>query len=125
MRYFHITPQTTLEELKAQHRALCLHMHPDRGGNSEQFARMEQEYLAAKALVLSPGATPPKDGLPKILQSVVGEVIERVGKDPQSVIRFATRLAHDRQGVETEVTQLAKAFAADLFTTLTKQKGQS
>ena len=43
MKYFINTPYTA-ETLKAEFRALCLTMHPDRGGNAEEFKAMQNEY---------------------------------------------------------------------------------
>ena len=43
MKYFINTPYTA-ETLKAEFRALCLTMHPDRGGNAEEFKAMTAEY---------------------------------------------------------------------------------
>lgn len=43
MKYFINTPYTA-ETLKAEFRALCLTMHPDKGGNAEEFKAMQSEY---------------------------------------------------------------------------------
>ena len=43
MKYFKNFPYTA-ETLKAEFRALCLTMHPDRGGNAEEFKAMTAEY---------------------------------------------------------------------------------
>ena len=43
MKYFVNYPYTA-ESLKAEFRALCLTMHPDRGGNAEEFKAMNAEY---------------------------------------------------------------------------------
>ena len=50
MKYFNNT-NATPEELKKQFRALCLQLHPDRGGNAEDFREMVAEYeqLTGKA----------------------------------------------------------------------------
>ena len=37
----------TVEELKNKYRELCLTLHPDRGGNAEDFAEMMKEYEQA------------------------------------------------------------------------------
>ena len=43
MKYFRNYPYTA-ESLKAEFRALCLTMHPDKGGNAEEFKAMSAEY---------------------------------------------------------------------------------
>lgn len=43
MKYFINTPYTA-ESLKAEFRAMCLTMHPDKGGNAEEFKAMTAEY---------------------------------------------------------------------------------
>lgn len=43
MKYFKNIPQT-LEELKKVYRSLCLSLHPDRGGNAQEFKAMSAEY---------------------------------------------------------------------------------
>lgn len=45
MRYF--TNIQTAEELKKQFRTLCQTMHPDKGGNAQEFAEMLNEYESA------------------------------------------------------------------------------
>lgn len=44
MKYF--KDITTPEELKKQFRALSIKLHPDRGGNAEDFKKMMAEYMA-------------------------------------------------------------------------------
>lgn len=44
MQYFNNI--TTPEELKKQFRALSIKLHPDRGGNAEDFKKMMAEYMA-------------------------------------------------------------------------------
>lgn len=44
MQYFRNI--TTPEELKKQFRALSIKLHPDRGGNAEEFKKMMAEYMA-------------------------------------------------------------------------------
>lgn len=44
MKYFNNI--TTVEELKNQFRALSIKLHPDRGGNAEEFREMMAEYMA-------------------------------------------------------------------------------
>lgn len=44
MKYFKNI--TTPEELKKQFRALATKLHPDRGGNAEEFKKMMSEYMA-------------------------------------------------------------------------------
>ena len=44
MKYF--TNITTPEELKKQFRTLATKLHPDRGGNAEEFKKMMAEYMA-------------------------------------------------------------------------------
>ena len=44
MQYFNNI--TTPEELKKQFRALSIKLHPDRGGNAEEFKKMMAEYIA-------------------------------------------------------------------------------
>ena len=43
MKYFNNYPYTA-ESLKAEFRALCLTMHPDKGGNADDFKAMSAEY---------------------------------------------------------------------------------
>ena len=43
MKYFINYPYTA-ESLKAEFRALCLTMHPDKGGNADEFKTMSAEY---------------------------------------------------------------------------------
>ena len=43
MKYFNNFPYT-VENLKAEFRALCLTMHPDKGGNADDFKAMNAEY---------------------------------------------------------------------------------
>ena len=43
MKYFINSPYTA-ESLKAEFRALCLTMHPDKGGNADEFKAMSAEY---------------------------------------------------------------------------------
>ena len=43
MKYFVNYPYT-VESLKAEFRALCLTMHPDKGGNADEFKTMSAEY---------------------------------------------------------------------------------
>ncbi len=43
MKYFSNIP-ATVEELKKQFRALCIKLHPDKGGNAEEFKAMLNEY---------------------------------------------------------------------------------
>ena len=43
MKYFTNIP-ATVEELKKQFRALCIKLHPDKGGNAEEFKAMLNEY---------------------------------------------------------------------------------
>ena len=43
-RYFQITEDTTLEELKSQYRRLCMKYHPDKGGDKEIFNQVNLEY---------------------------------------------------------------------------------
>lgn len=43
MKYFKNYPYTA-ESLKAEFRALCLTMHPDKGGNADEFKAMSTEY---------------------------------------------------------------------------------
>jgi len=43
MKYFVNYPYTA-ESLKAEYRALCLTMHPDKGGNADEFNAMSAEY---------------------------------------------------------------------------------
>ena len=43
MKYFKNYPYTA-ESLKAEFRALCLTMHPDKGGNADEFKAMSAEY---------------------------------------------------------------------------------
>ncbi len=43
MKYFNNFPYTA-ESLKAEFRALCLTMHPDKGGNADDFKAMSAEY---------------------------------------------------------------------------------
>lgn len=43
MKYFNNYPYTA-ESLKAEFRALCLTMHPDKGGNADEFKAMSAEY---------------------------------------------------------------------------------
>jgi len=43
MKYFVNYPYTA-ESLKAEFRALCLTMHPDKGGNADEFKAMSAEY---------------------------------------------------------------------------------
>ena len=45
MKYFNNI--TTAEELKKQFRAYCVSMHPDKGGDPEEFKQMMAEYQAA------------------------------------------------------------------------------
>ena len=45
MKYFNNI--TTAEELKKQFRAYCVSMHPDKGGDPEEFKNMMAEYQAA------------------------------------------------------------------------------
>ena len=45
MKYF--TNISTAEELKKQFRAYCISMHPDKGGDPEEFKAMMAEYQAA------------------------------------------------------------------------------
>ena len=42
MKYFNNI--TTAEELKKQFRAYCVNMHPDKGGDPEEFKQMMAEY---------------------------------------------------------------------------------
>ena len=42
MKYFNNI--TTAEELKKQFRAYCVNMHPDKGGDPEEFKQMMSEY---------------------------------------------------------------------------------
>ena len=44
MKYF--SNITTPEELKKQFRSLSIKLHPDRGGNAEEFREMMAEYMA-------------------------------------------------------------------------------
>ena len=45
MKYFKNI--TTSEELKKQFRTYCVSMHPDKGGDPEEFKQMMAEYQAA------------------------------------------------------------------------------
>lgn len=38
----------TLDELQDKYRTICKRLHPDKGGNKEDFQHMQEEYEAAK-----------------------------------------------------------------------------
>lgn len=44
---FYFESVNTLEELKEKYRRYCIAMHPDRGGNEEEFKAMQSEYERA------------------------------------------------------------------------------
>jgi DnaJ-class molecular chaperone len=46
-KYFNISNNITLDELKKQYRKLCLKYHPDKGGNTEIFQAINREYKEA------------------------------------------------------------------------------
>lgn len=50
-KYFHISEQISLTELKKQYRKLCLLYHPDKGGNKEVFQEINLEYRQALELI--------------------------------------------------------------------------
>lgn len=54
--YFNLSEIKTVEELKKVYRALCLEMHPDKGGNTEDFQEMQNQYEDAAAILS--GETP-------------------------------------------------------------------
>lgn len=54
--YFNLSEIATVEELKKAYRALCLTMHPDKGGNTEDFQEMQNQYEDAAAILS--GETP-------------------------------------------------------------------
>ena len=43
-KYFNIDKIVSSDDLKKQYRALALELHPDKGGNAEQFKEMGNEY---------------------------------------------------------------------------------
>lgn len=44
-KYFHgITFDTPIEDIKKQHHRLCMELHPDLGGSTEEFIAMAAEY---------------------------------------------------------------------------------
>ena len=46
-RYFHPTPDTTVEELHGQYQRLARELHPDRGGPPGAFEQMREEFERA------------------------------------------------------------------------------
>ena len=54
--YFDLSVIRTVEELKKVYRSLCLTMHPDKGGNTEDFQEMQNQYEDAAAILS--GETP-------------------------------------------------------------------
>ena len=51
-RYFSL--EMSIEELRTNFRKLCLELHPDKGGNAEDFKAMKNEYdyVAATSSIL-------------------------------------------------------------------------
>jgi len=43
-RYNYFQGCTTKEQLKKKHRELCMKLHPDKGGDINQFRQMQEEY---------------------------------------------------------------------------------
>ena len=50
-KYFDISEQISLTELKKQYRKLCLLHHPDKGGDKEVFQEINLEYRQALELI--------------------------------------------------------------------------
>jgi preprotein translocase subunit Sec63 len=51
LRHFHISDETTLDELKQQYRKLSMQHHPDKGGDKEVFQEINLEYRQALELI--------------------------------------------------------------------------
>ena len=43
-KYFNISDNISLDELKKQYRKLCLQFHPDKGGDKDAFQEINEEY---------------------------------------------------------------------------------
>lgn len=50
-KYFNISENITLDELKQQYRNLSKLHHPDRGGNTEVFQQVNMEYRKALEII--------------------------------------------------------------------------
>lgn len=50
-KYFHLSDETTLDELKQQYRKLSMQHHPDKGGDKEVFQEINLEYRQALELI--------------------------------------------------------------------------
>jgi DnaJ-class molecular chaperone len=46
-KYFNISENSSLDDVKAQYRTLCKQYHPDAGGNAEEFHAVNKEYRLA------------------------------------------------------------------------------
>ena len=46
-RYFDISEETTLDDVKKQYRKLCMKTHPDKGGSLREFRAVNAEYRKA------------------------------------------------------------------------------
>jgi DnaJ-class molecular chaperone len=70
MKYFTITKETTKEDLQQQYRSWAKKLHPDMGGNQQDFNILQDELNQAKSIINQPAKTMDINEIKEIAVSV-------------------------------------------------------
>lgn len=74
MKHFTITPQTTVDQIKARYRELAKIHHPDKGGNAETMKTVNIEYVEALKAIASDSSRSDKTEANKLLIEMLEEL---------------------------------------------------
>lgn len=112
MKLYYFASARSLEEAETLKRRHVLELHPDRGGTSEEFAAMMNEFrflqemieaipdcLARPPAVPVPPSNPSESALREIFKRAAGKVVERYKDDlPDILATGAERVL--KKGIE-------------------------
>ena len=118
-KYFDISENSSLEDVKAQYRKLSKKYHPDMGGNTEEFQEVNKEYRLALKFVKQKAFQKKDHNLFKLINEQIYSIDEYINNlnVPE---QFKPAISYL---VERGINELGKVITSKLNRHATKQNG--
>lgn len=121
MKYFDVTPLTTLADIKIRRKQLAKQLHPDKGGTNNEFQEMEKEYETAKKIIEAPPPPNPPPSNPNSLftqpffDAIMNQAINEAVKITTNIINTKiNKLKNDLNKNNPELSNILDNFFGEI-----------